>query len=160
MLNSNGLIKRSMTLKNSQKRFFSRMRLVASRLNRAVTIKFRFIFQLAILLILPSLTIGQNIHIKVYNKTGYNLDSVSFHHFYLGKISKDSAVSLFGINEIIMQGAVPLSRPFAIIEDKKRPYKLKSCATKSMKKKSGSYAFDIFINERGNDYWLYWKKHE
>ena len=47
-------------------------------------------FQLAILLSIPSLTTGQNVDIKVFNKTGYDLDSVSFYHFSLGKISKDS----------------------------------------------------------------------
>ena len=53
-------------------------------------IKFKFIFPLAILILIPSLTIGQNIQIKVFNKTGYDLDSVLFGHFYLGKLSKDS----------------------------------------------------------------------
>jgi hypothetical protein len=78
----------------------------------------------------------------------------------LGKLSKDSTVFLSGIDEITMQGDVPLNRPFGIIEEKKRPFNLKSCATKSKIKKAGSYAFDIFINETGNEYRLYWKKHE
>ena len=121
---------------------------------------FKFIFQLAILMLLPSLTIGQNISIKVFNRSGYNLDSVSFGHFYLGKISKDSAVFRSGIDEIIMHGDVPLNRPFGLIEGKKRPFNLTPCGTKSKKKKEGSYTFDIFINETGNEYWLYWKKHE
>ena len=108
----------------------------------------------------PSLTIGQNIQIKVFNKTGYDLDSVLFGHFYLGKLSKDSTVFLSGIDEITMQGDVPLNRPFGLIEGKKRPFNLTPCGTKSKKKKEGSYAFDIFINETENEYWLYWKKHE
>ena len=111
-------------------------------------------------MLIPSLTIGQNIHIKVFNKTGYNLDSVLFGHFYLGKLSKDSTVFLSGIDEITMQGDVPLHRPFGIIEEKKRPFNLTPCGTKSKKKKAGSYAFDLFINETGNEYLLYWKKHE
>lgn len=111
-------------------------------------------------MLIPSLTIGQNIHIKVFNKTGYNLDSVLFGHFYLGKLSKDSTVFLSGIDEITMQGDVPLNRPFGLIEGKKRPFNLTPCATKSKKKKEGSYAFDVFINETRNEYWLYWKKHE
>ena len=123
-------------------------------------LKFKFIFLLAILLLIPSFSIGQNILIKVFNKTGYNLDSVSFGHFYLGKISKDSTVFLSGIDEITMQGDVPLNRPFGLIEGKKRPFNLTPCGTKSKKKKEGSYVFDIFINETGNEYWLYWKKHE
>ena len=123
-------------------------------------LKYIFIFQLAILMLLPSLTIGQNISIKVFNKTGYDLDSISFHHFYLGKISKDSTFFLSGIDEITMQGDVPLNSPFGIIQGKKRPFNLTPCGTKSKKKKEGSYAFDICIYETGNEYRLYWKKHE
>jgi len=121
---------------------------------------FIYTFYLAILMLIPSLTIGQNIHIKVFNKTGYNLDSVSFDHFYLGKISKDSTVFISGISEITIHGDVPLLRPFGIIKGKKRPVNLKECGTKSKKKKSGIYAYDILINESENQYQLYWKKHE
>ena len=123
-------------------------------------LKFKFIFPLAILMLIPSLTIGQNIQIKVFNKTGYDLDSVLFGHFYLGKLSKDSTVFLSGIEEITMQGDVPLHAPFGIIEGKTRPFNLTPCGTKSKKKKAGSYAFDVFIHETGNEYRLYWKKHE
>ena len=122
--------------------------------------KFMAIFQLAILTLIPALIFGQNIQIEVFNKTGYNLDSVSFHHFYLGKIIKDSTFFLSGIDEITMQGDVPLNRPFGLIEGKKRPFNLTPCGTKSKKRKEGSYAFDLFIYETGNEYRLYWKKHE
>jgi hypothetical protein len=135
-------------------------KLVARILNQVNMIKFKFIFPLAILMLIPSLTIGQNIQIKVFNKTGYDIDSVLFGHFYLGKLSKDSTVFLSGIDEITMQGDVPLNRPFGLIEGKKRPFNLTPCGTKSKKKKEGSYAFDLFIYETGNEYRLYWKKHE
>ena len=121
---------------------------------------YKFIFQLAILMLIPLLTIGQNIHIKVFNKTGYDIDSVLFGHFYLGKLSKDSTVFISDIIEITMQGDVPLHRPFGIIEGKNRPLNLAPCVTKSKKKKAGIYAFDLFIYETGNEYRLYWKKHE
>ena len=121
---------------------------------------FKYTFYLAILLLIPTFSIAQNIKITVFNKTGYNLDSVSFDHFYLGKISKDSTVFISGISEITMHGDVPLLRPFGIIKGKKRPVNLKECGTKSKKKKLGIYAFDILINESENQYLLYWKKHE
>ena len=133
---------------------------MARILNQVNMIKFKFIFPLAILMLIPSLTIGQNIQIKVFNKTDYDLDSVSFDHFYLGKITKDSTVFISSINEITMHGDVPLLRPFGIIKGKKRPVNLKECGTKSKKKKSGIYAYDILINESENQYQLYWKKHE
>ncbi len=84
--------------------------------------KFMAIFQLAILTLIPALIFGQNIQIEVFNKTGYNLDSVSFHHFYLGKIIKDSTFFLSGIDEITMQGDVPLHQPCGIIEGKKKTF--------------------------------------
>jgi hypothetical protein len=111
-------------------------------------------------LLIPTFSIAQNIKITVFNKTVYNLDSVSFDHFYLGKISKDSTVFISSISEITMHGDVPLIRPFGIIKGKKRPVNLKECGTKSKKKKSGIYAYDILINESENQYQLYWKKHE
>lgn len=123
-------------------------------------LRLKFIFRLAILILVPSSTIGQHIQIKVYNKTGYDLDSVSFDRFYLGRISKDSSVSISGITEITMHNNVPLYRPFGIIRDKKRPFNLTPCATKSKKMKAGSYAFDLLIYETRNEYRLYWKKHE
>lgn len=132
----------------------------ASILNQAIMLKFKFILQLAILTLIPSLTIGQNINIKVFNKTGFELDSVLIDHIYLGKISRDSTVFLSGIDEITMQGDVPLRRPYGIIEGKKRPLNLTPCGTKSKKKKVGSYAFDLFVYETGNEYRLYLKKHE
>ena len=122
--------------------------------------KSKFILQLATLTLMPSMIIGQNIQVEVFNKTGYDLDSVLFDQFYLGKLSNDSTVILSGISEIVMQGDVPLRRPFGLIEGKKRPFNLTPCGTKSKKVKAGSYAFDIFIYETGNEYRLYWKKHE
>ena len=139
---------------------FSNKTLTVCILNQAVVLKYKFIFPLAILMLIPSLTIGQNIDIKVFNKTGYDLDSVSFDHFYLGNISRDSTVFISDIIEITMQGDVPLHRPFGIIEGKNRPFKLAPCGTKSKKKKVGIYAFDLFIYETENEYRLYWKKHE
>jgi hypothetical protein len=119
-----------------------------------------FKLQLAIIVLIPSLTIGQKVEIKIFNKTGYDLDSVSFDHFHLGKILKDSTVLFSDIDQIIFHGDIPLHRPFGIIEGKNRPTNLAPCATKSKKKNAGSYAFDILLYEQGNEYRLYWKMHE
>lgn len=123
-------------------------------------LKYKHYILFVILNELPSILIGQNIQLSIYNKTGYTLDSVSFDHYFLGKIDKDSCVFLSGIDEIIMQGNVPLYQPFGLIEGKNRPNKLRTCGTKSKKKNTGSLAFDISIYEVENNYRLYWKKHE
>jgi hypothetical protein len=114
----------------------------------------------AIIVFSSSLTFGQNIMVIAFNKTGYNLDSVSFNHHYLGDISKDSSLVLSSLNEIVMQGDVPLHRPFGSIDGKIRPLNLLECGTKSMKKYEGVFMFDILIYETGNEYRLYWRKHE
>lgn len=69
--------------------------------------KYNFIFQLAVLIFIPSLTFNQNMHIRIFNKTGYNLDSVWFENYNLGKIDKDSSVFLSGIYEFTVQNEVP-----------------------------------------------------
>ena len=111
-------------------------------------------------LVLPSWSLGQNIKVIAFNKTGYALDSVSFHQHYLGNIPKDSAVVLSNLNEIVMLGDVPLHRPFGSIDGKNRPMNLLECGTKSKKKNKGVFMFDILLYETGNEYRLYWRKHE
>ena len=123
-------------------------------------LKNKAVFYLVFSLLFPSGLIGQNINLVVFNKTGYNLDSVSFNHIQLGNITKDSSVIFSNINEIIMLGDVPLHLPFGIIEEKKRPLKLTPCGTKSKKKKEGLFVFDILIYETEGEYRLYWRKHE
>ena len=123
-------------------------------------LKNKAIFYLVFSLLFPSGLIGQNINLVVFNKTGYNLDSVSFNQIELGNITKDSSVVFSNINEITLLGDVPLHLPFGIIEGKKRPLNLTPCGTKSNKKKEGIFMFDILIYEYGGEYRLYWRKHE
>lgn len=119
----------------------------------------KLLFGLTLSLLTTTLALGQHINIKVYNKTGYEIDSVTFDQIQLGNLKKDTVVFIYSINELTMQGDVPLNRPFGIIEGKKRPTQLKPCSTKSKKKKTGAYAFDICLYETDSYYRLYWKKH-
>jgi len=128
-------------------------------MNQTMRLKLNLFFLLFFSVPLSSLLLGQGVCIKVYNKTGYDLDSLSFDHFYLGLLRKDSTVLISEIEEIIMQGELPLHRPFGIIEGKSRQNKMLKCSTKSKKNKSGYYEFDLFIFETNNDYRLYWRKH-
>jgi Mn2+/Fe2+ NRAMP family transporter len=62
-------------------------------------LKFKYLLQFAIFILIPSLATGQNINIKIFNKTGYDLDSVSFDHFYLGNTLRGFKY-LFTFNEV------------------------------------------------------------
>ncbi len=122
--------------------------------------KNKIIFCFFISLVLPPFSFSQNLGIEVFNKTGYNLDSVSFYNIKIGNITQDSSVVHTDLDEITFLGDLPLHLPFGLIEGKKRPMNLTPCGTKSKKKKEGFYQFDILIYEIENEYRLYWKKHE
>ena len=118
------------------------------------------VFLLAVLYMMPLFSLAQITEITVYNKTGYDIDSVSFQNIGFGKIIKDSSSSLADIKQIYMLGELPMLRPTGIISGKKRHINMKECGTKSRLVKSGTFAFDICIYEIENEYRLYWRKHQ
>lgn len=102
---------------------------------------------------------AQGLTLTLYNKTGYDLDSVSVHDIYFGNILKDQSKSIRDVDELVFQGLVPLFRPSAIIQGKQLRRVMAPCSTKSKKKQRGSYAFDILLYERGEELRMYWGVH-
>lgn len=102
-------------------------------------------------------TPAQHLHITLYNKTGFDLDSLLFEKHFVGDIRNDSALVLTSLRSFIMQGMVPLFRPYAHIEGKEHPQLLSPCGTRSRKVKSGTYVFDILFYEDEHGYRLYWE---
>lgn len=102
---------------------------------------------------------AQKIKIKLYNKTGYDLDSVMIGDKFVGKIEKDEVAILLYNKQLIMQGDVPFGRPIAIIKNKKAVKVMLGCSTKTKKINSGSLEFDINIYEANEGFRLYWQRH-
>ena len=102
---------------------------------------------------------AQDLALTLYNKTGFDLDSVMVHDLYFGKILKDQSKSIGDIDELVFQGLVPLFHPSAIIQGEQLRRVMAPCTTKSKKKQRGSYAFDILLYERGEELRLYWGVH-
>lgn len=102
---------------------------------------------------------AQALRITLYNKTGFDLDSVLFEKRFIGDIRKDSTAVLTSLRSFTMQGMVPLFRPYAHIKGKDGPSLLDPCATRSRKVKTGTYAYDILFYEDEHGYRLYWEKH-
>lgn len=105
------------------------------------------------------LSFGQSLRITLYNKTGYDLDSLLFEKRWVGDLRKDSSIVLHSLSTFTIQGMFPLYRPYAHIKGKEHPILLSPCGTRSRKVKSGTYAFDILIYEDEHGYRLYWEKH-
>jgi hypothetical protein len=112
------------------------------------------------LLLCSGLCAGQALHITLYNKTGYDLDSLVFEKQVLGSLRKDSTLELWSQRSFTLQGMVPPFRPYAHIKGKENPKMLSPCGTKSRQVKSGTYAFDILFYEDEHGYRLYWEKHK
>jgi len=102
---------------------------------------------------------AQGLTLTLYNKTGYDLDSVLVHDIYFGTIMKDQSKSIRDVDELVFQGLVPFFRPSAIIPGKQLMRVTATCSTKSKKKQRGSYAFDILLYARGEELRLYWGVH-
>jgi hypothetical protein len=121
----------------------------------------------AIILIFLSFLLSQNIYgqklsIKVYNKTGYNLDSVAVEKVYVGLIKADSSVTVLNCKEFYSQDGTPFNSVIWIIKEKKEP-RLKhmiGCATGVRTFTEGKYEFDIILIESKEGYRLIWRTHK
>lgn len=121
----------------------------------------RFAYHLILLLILSPFAVqSQSLKVQVFNKTGYDLNAVSFGPDALGSILKDSAVVMDSIAELILQGDVPLFRPYGILAGRELPAPPKPCSTHARKVQSGNYVWDIRMYASDNGWRLYWQQHQ
>jgi hypothetical protein len=100
---------------------------------------------------------GQKIKIHIYNKTGHDLDSVTWDGHYLGHIQKDSAFVFTGIDEFITQSMVPFVVPSALVNGRKAVLQKAKCSTKTKLVKSGVFYFDLLLWDGANGLRLYWQ---
>jgi hypothetical protein len=100
---------------------------------------------------------AQSLRIEIFNRTGYDLDSVYMDYNYVGSIKKDSSVLVLDCKEIVMDSGMPIGRPEGIIKNKVKtsePQYL--CGTEIYSVKEGDFKFDIKIMEEASNYRLYW----
>jgi hypothetical protein len=103
--------------------------------------------------------IGQQLKIKVYNKTGFDLDSVKIFSTQLLGLKNGDSVWIRGCKELIIANQLPLKNPSGLIFGKKQFPVLSKCGTKSRKIESGFFYFDIILHERADGYQLRWREH-
>ncbi len=106
---------------------------------------------------------AQSLKIRVYNKTGFDLDSVTISKNYIGKIPKDSSKLVLSIQGIEMQDEFPfIIQPGGIIKNKKKfrdSARHTYCGTGVEMVESGNFEWDIKLLEKDSGYFLYWDKH-
>ena len=103
---------------------------------------------------------AQKLTIELFNKTGFDLDSVSLNKVYCGKIEKDSSLKVLKCKGFYSSSGWPLLKISGIIHDKIPVRSLTKCGTKAKFIATGKHQFDIYISkpELGNVLTL--KKHE
>ncbi len=125
------------------------------------------LFSLGFIILLSQNSFTQNLKLRVYNKTGYNIDSLQIGNIYVGKLPKDSSYLMLNIPEIGIQDEVPQFFPYGILMIKGKSVRVEyhtiDCAHGKVHiLKSGNYEFDLTLGEvtwrHGYDLW--WDTHQ
>ena len=104
---------------------------------------------------------AQDLKIELFNKTGYNLDSVFMGNEGFAKIKKDSSVTIHNIKEISLLGGLPIGTANGRIYEKKRDTRLLGiCGTGNKTVRKGHLQFDIIMVDGENGYRLLYRSHK
>lgn len=61
----------------------------------------------------------KNVHLKFYNKTGEDIDSLVVGETYIGKVKKDNSTKFIGFKKLMFDNGIPYDKITGIIKDKK-----------------------------------------
>lgn len=104
---------------------------------------------------------GQHLKIELFNKTGYDLDSVSIGNEGFVKIKKDSSAFIRGCKELSMMGGLPIGTANGRIYSKKRDARfIGICGTGNKRVHKGYLKFDIVVVDGENGYRLFYQSHK
>lgn len=104
---------------------------------------------------------GQHLKIELFNKTGYDLDSVSIGNEGFVKIKKDSSAVIRGCKELSMMGGLPIGTANGRIYSKKRDARfIGICGTGNKRVHKGYLKFDIVVVDGENGYRLFYQSHK
>jgi hypothetical protein len=99
------------------------------------------------------------VEIVVYNKTGFDIDSLNIEgEFY--KIAKNKSLVIKN-KKISIQDNLPSEIPRGIIKNMKiSNFPILLCGEGISEIRKGKFKFDLKILTEKNEYFLYWKKHK
>lgn len=113
------------------------------------------------LLIVSQISFGQHLKIELFNKTGYDLDSISIGTASFIKIKKDSSVIINNCKEITMMGDLPIGTVNGRINEKVHDKRfIGICGTGNKTVHKGHYQFNIIMIDGTNGYRLLYQSHK
>lgn len=104
---------------------------------------------------------AQHLKIELFNKTGYDLDSVSIGNEGFVKIKKDSSAVINGCKDLSIMGGLPIGTANGRIYEKKRDARfIGICGTGNKRVHKGYLKFDIIMVDGENGYRLFYQAHK
>ncbi|MGO4773478.1 hypothetical protein ACEN2I_17605 [Flavobacterium sp. W22_SRS_FK3] len=103
----------------------------------------------------------KNLHVKFYNKTGEDIDSLIIAGTLIGNLKNGNSTEYIDFREFAFDSGIPYEQMTGIVKNKKM-YQLdwSDCGTDRYEESKGSYVFDLKkeIDDEGNIY-LYLVEH-
>lgn len=113
------------------------------------------------LLIGSKFSFAQHLKIELFNKTGYDLDSVSMGNEGFVKIKKDSSAVIHSCKTLSMMGGLPIGTANGRINEKKHDKRfIGICGTGNKTVRKGYFQFDIIMVDGENGYRLFYQSHK
>lgn len=104
--------------------------------------------------------IGQNLSVKIYNKTGNDIDSLIVGEVIIGHISKDSATLYLSFTNFHFDSGYPYENIKGIVQNKSlKQLNWSRCGTERYTKAEGTYAFDLTTKIHDGKIYLYLNHH-
>ncbi len=120
----------------------------------------KIIFLFVFTFLICQINYGQNLKIKIYNKSGFDIDSVLIGDKFVGAIKKNSSIIILDCREITLQDGLPYGLPGGIIINETTNKELIGlCGTGRIKVTKGNFKFDITASKNEFGYRLFWDKH-
>jgi len=114
-----------------------------------------------LLILVPLNCFGQKLKIEIFNKTGFDLDSIKVQGKYIGSIKKNSSIVLSDFMKFKIQDGLPFGFPYGVIVGEKT-YKgfYGLCGTGMKTVKRGKFRFNLICKERETGKELLWDEHK
>ncbi|OXA74904.1 hypothetical protein SAMN05444397_1069 [Flavobacterium aquidurense] len=112
-----------------------------------------FIILLACTIIVAIFINFKNLHIKFYNKTGENINSLVVAGTLIGHMKNGSSTEFIDYKEFLFDSGIPYEQISGLINNKKiEQFNWSDCGTERNTESEGSYIFDIkkATDEKGN----------
>ena len=91
----------------------------------------------------------KNLHVKFYNKTGENIDSLVIAGTLIGDLKNGSSTKYIDYKEFLFDSGIPYEQISGILNTEKiHELNWSDCGTERNKESKGSYVFDI---KKGTD---------